>query len=68
MPKKLKLEGGQFKRDSKEEADTVNAAFCVERASTVLDEAVRTPQQANLVPAAELWVRLAELLTTPPAK
>lgn len=63
MPKRLKIEGGQFKRGGEPEADeapTLTVAYCQERAAACLDEAARIPQTADkYIAAADRWLAMA---------
>ena len=62
--KKLKLEGGQFVRDSKEESEVLTIAYCQERAEVCLAEAARSqvPNSTEYTRQAEVWIALAATL------
>lgn len=62
--KKLKLEGGQFVRDPKEDAETLTVAYCQERADVCLAEAARSqvPNSTEYTRQAEVWIALAATL------
>ena len=66
-PKKLRLEGGQFKRDGKDDDTPVTTPDQYrERAAACLEEAARSqhPNSEAYIRQAEVWMKLAGEVTT----
>lgn len=68
MAKRLKIEGGVFKRGGQpepDEAHTLTVDSCLERAAAALDEAARIPQTADkYIAVADRWIQVADRVKT----